>query len=197
MEKVDVKKLLVIALTVVLLIGTGCAGGPEVPAPEEPPDVSPGVPAPEEPTPEEPAPADGPEVSTSEGLLDVASGFALHGSKVKFEGVYPGWSGTVPVTIINGKDAERTFRLSLMAPSTLAPGWEALPEEYHDWITISEYTVELSPGQIYEVPVTLTMPNDVNYRGKKAEIQILVEDTTQRGFVQIALAARWLIITAK
>ena len=182
------KKLLVIVLAMVLVMGAGCTGSPDVVAPEEP-EVSPGIPVPEE-------PEVSPGVSTAEEPLDVGSGFALYGSKVEFEGVYPGWSGTVPVTIVNGKDAARSFRLSLMTPSSLDPSWEALPEEYYDWITISELLVDLSPGQIYEVPVTLTMPPDADYAGKMAEIQILVEDVTQVGFVQIALAARWLIKTA-
>jgi len=172
------KKLSVIALVAVLLVVMGCSASPTTPATEEPVE-------------------DNPEVAVSEELLDVDSGFALYGSKVEFDGVYPGWSGTVPVTIINGEDAEKSFRLSVMTPSNLDAGWEALPEEYHDWITISEPTVTLSPGQIYEVPVTLTMPPDADYSGKKAEVRILVENTDQEGFVQIALAARWLISTSE
>lgn len=159
------KKLLIVALVIVLLAITGCSEGSNVSVSEEP--------------------------------LDINSGFALYGAKVEFDGVYPGWSGTVPVTIINGEDAQRSFRLSLITPSKLAPGWEALPEEYHDWITISQPSVTLSPGQTYEIPVTLTMPPDADYAGKKAEVQILVENLDQQGFVQIALAARWLIETSK
>jgi len=173
------KKLLIIAVTVILLVVAGCSSTASVP--EESPDVD----------------SVSPDISVAEGLLDVDSGFALYGSKVEFDGVYPGWSGTVPVTIINGEDAQRSFRLSLTAPSSLDPGWEALPEEYYDWITISEPSVELSPGEIYEVPVTLTMPIDADYSGKMAEVRILVENTNQQGFVQIALAARWLIKTAE
>ena len=100
------KKLLaiVLAIAIVLVIGAGCTGSPGVVVPEEP-EVSPGIPVPEEPedspgiqVPEEPE--DSPGVSTTEGPLDIGSGFALYGSKVEFDGVYPGWSGTVPVFTI-------------------------------------------------------------------------------------------------
>ena len=185
------KKLSVVALATVLLVVMGCSTSPATPETEESPETSPDVTAAGETV------EDNAEIAVSEEPLDVDSGFALYGSRVEFDGVYPGWSGTVPVTIVNGEDAEKSFRLSVMTPSKLDPGWEALPEEYHDWITISEPTVTLSAGQIYEVPVTLTMPPDADYSGKKAEVRILVENTDQQGFVQIALAARWLIRTSE
>lgn len=131
-----------------------------------------------------------------EGIPILPEGFGIYGSQVEFEGVYPGWTGTVPLTIVNGEDRDRLFVVSLRTPSKLREGYEAFPQEYFYWITISEPEVAVSSGGIHQIPLTLTMPWDSDYTGKRAEVRIRIEDTTQTGLVQIALETKWFIITA-
>lgn len=131
-----------------------------------------------------------------EGIPNITAGFGLYGSTVEFDGVYPGWTGTVPVTIVNGQDKDRLFVVSIRGATKTDAGYEAFPQEYFYWITISEPEVTIPAGEVYQIPVTLAMPGDSDYTGKKAEVRILVEDTTQRGLVQIALETKWYIITA-
>lgn len=126
----------------------------------------------------------------------IAEGFGLYGLTATFKNVYPGWSGTIPLTIVNGQDKDRMFIISLKQPSNLKVGYTPLPKEYYCWITISETVVNVSAGKIYQVPVTLSMPSDADYAGKRVEVNILVEDTTQTGLVQIALEDKWYIITS-
>lgn len=130
------------------------------------------------------------------GIPIIPEGFGLQGSVAEFNGVYPGWSGTVPLTIVNGQDKDRLFVLSLRSPSKIQSGYEALPEEYFSWITISQPEVTVRIGEVYPIPITLAMPIDSDYTNKRVEVRILVEDTTQTGLVQIALEAKWFIITA-
>lgn len=132
-----------------------------------------------------------------QGIPDILEGFGLQGSVATFDGVYPGWSGIIPITIVNGLDRDRLFVMSLRSPSKVQAGYEALPQEYFSWITILEPSVMLLPGEVYQVPIMLSMPLDSDYTGKKAEVRILVEDTTQTGLVRIALDAKWFIITAE
>ena len=125
----------------------------------------------------------------------LAEGFGIYGSTVEFDGVYPGWSGTVPMTIVNGQDRDRVFVISVRSPSKTNEGYEPLPQEYFCWITISQFTVTVLAGEVHQIPVTLTMPSDADYSGR-AEVRIRVEDTTQTGLVQIALETKWFIIFA-
>ena len=130
------------------------------------------------------------------GIPELIEGFGIYGSTVEFEGVFPGWIGTVPLTIVNGQDKERLFVLSISSPSKTRTGFEPLPKEYFCWITISEPEVTVAKGETYQIPITLEMPMDADYSGKRAEVRIRISDTTQTGLVQIALENRWFIITA-
>lgn len=129
-------------------------------------------------------------------IPNLAEGFGVYGSKVEFDGVYPGWSGTVSLTIVNGRDRDRLFAISVISPSNPQAGYEAFPWQYLYWITISQPTITVLKGGGFQVPITLAMPADSDYKGKKAEVRILVEDTTQTGLVQIAVESRWFISTA-
>jgi hypothetical protein len=124
------------------------------------------------------------------------TGFGVYGSQVTFDGVYPGWSGTVPLIIVNGQDRDRFFVLSVVSPSSPKTGYEPFPEQYLYWLTISEPSFEVAKGENHQVPITVTIPMDSGYKGKRAEVRIRIEDTTQTGIVQIALESRWFIITA-
>lgn len=180
--------LLALSLVIVLLL-VGCTTAAE---PEQPGVLEPGTrglpPTGESPT----------SKITYEGnrtILAPDIGFGVN-SRAVFEGVYPGWSGTIPITIVNGRDRDRLFVISVVSPTNPLEGYEAFPRQYLYWFTISQPTVTVLKGGSFQVPITLTMPKDLDCRGKKFEVRILVEDTTQTGLVQIAVESRWFIIIA-
>jgi len=200
------KKIIGLMLIGLLLV-TGCTSTPVVTEPiiepTEPTEPTEEVIEPSEPVTsptEEVTPGDSTYSDITyiedQGIPDIPEGFGLYGSSAEFEGVFPGWSGTVPVTIVNGQDKDRLFVLSLNSPTKVKEGFEPFPQEYFYWITISEPEITVPAGETYQVPVTLEMPSDSDYTGKHAEVRIRVEDTTQEGFVQIALETKWFIITA-
>jgi len=133
---------------------------------------------------------------TEAGIPELEEGFGIYGSEVKFDGVYPGYSGNASITIINGKDKDRVFSVSITEASTLTKGYEAFPKEYFYWVTITKPEVTITAGGMEEIPITLSMPEDTNYASKHAEFRIRVGDLTQTGLVQIALESKWYIITA-
>lgn len=185
------KRLLMALSMVIILLLVGC-----------PAEVEPELKSNLEPSKREvPAAENSPSASVSyEGdqtIPVLSEGFGVYGSKVEFEGVYPGWSGTVPLTIVNGQDKDRLFVVSAISPTKIREGYEALPEQYLYWITISQPSATVLKGTNFQVPITLTMPIDADYAGKKAEVRILIEDTTQTGIVQIAVESKWFIITAE
>ena len=133
------------------------------------------------------------------GIPSLEEGFGILQSEVEMRNVYPGWEGSAPLTIINGKDQDRTFSISLEQPNTnqLKSGYVVFPEEYYSWITITDPEVFIKAGGYYETLVIFAMPADVNYEGKQTEIRIRVSDMTPQGLISLAVESRWYIITAE
>lgn len=131
---------------------------------------------------------------------EVNEGYGLYGATVTITDIWPGWSGSAPLTIVNGKDYARTFHLTIQQPgSSLQKGYEPLPEKYFSWITIEDLQPKVAIGGVKKVSITLSAPFDfpVELRGKKYDVRILVEDWSQTGFIQNALQEKWLITFAK
>jgi len=126
-------------------------------------------------------------------------GFGILQSEVELRNVYPGWEGSAPLTIINGKDQDRTFSISLEQPNPtkLKAGYVAFPVEYYSWITITESEVIIKAGSYHETVIIFAMPADVNYAGKQTEVRVRVSDMTPQGLVTLAVESRWYIITAE
>jgi hypothetical protein len=127
------------------------------------------------------------------GAKTLEEGYGVY-AETHFWGMYAGWSGTAPLVIVNGKDKDRTFLITIERPSKLELGFEALPEECFSWITISDSLVTASAGETIQVPVTITIPSDIVYSNKHQEVAIQVRETEQ-GLVQIALQSKWFIST--
>jgi hypothetical protein len=134
----------------------------------------------------------------SQTVPSLVEGFGVNGGmRVDPEyPIYPGYSGIVPLTITNGNDRDRVFGISVISPTSLKQGYEALPPEYFCWIVISQPTVAIQKGCAYQVPITIKMPSDADYRGKNVEVWIHVADTTQTGNVLIGYDSEWFITTA-
>ena len=130
-----------------------------------------------------------------EEIPELSEGFGIYDGSVELNGVYPGWEDTISLTIVNGNDKDRLFAISINSPSKVQDGFEAFPEEYFHWITIPETRIFIPAGETYQVPITLAIPSDMDYFNKHAEVRILVEDITQSDLVQVALEAKWFIIT--
>ena len=108
------------------------------------------------------------------GMPYLAEGFGIKGSNVVFNGVYSGYSATIPLTLVNGHDKDRHFMLSTRIPSKVADGYEPIPFAYLDWIVITEPVVDLAMGKMYQVPVMLTIPEDLKLKGEQYEARVLV-----------------------
>lgn len=177
------KKLLIGIALIGLLLAVGCMPQPEVR------DNTLGV------TPSDEGQFTAGIVYTDDaGMPYLEEGFGIKGSDVTFDGVYAGYSATIPVTLVNGQDKDRQFWLSVRIPSKVTDGYEPIPFECLDWIVILEPSANLLAGDIYQVPVSLVIPKDVDYEGKQYEARVLVENTNQTGLVQIAVSMKWYII---
>lgn len=124
----------------------------------------------------------------------LSDGFGLYDSLVYINEVNPEEEKVVLLTIVNGKDLDRLFTISVNSPSEVKEGFEPFPVEYFYWIIIPETEVFVLAGESHQIPITLSMPIDIIYQDKKMEVRILVEDITQGG-LHTALEARWFITT--
>ena len=110
----------------------------------------------------------------------------------------PGAKGAARITVVNGPTSDRLINVSLVSPCVgcVKEGFEPFPPEYFGWITLSPTVFTLSRNGNQVIDITLAMPGDSTYLGKKAEVRILVQDVAQSGFAQIAVEAKWYIITS-
>ncbi len=119
--------------------------------------------------------------------------FGIEPGKVYIDNLYPGAKAEVPITVWNQGDYEATYVVSVREPDYTAEGYEKFA--YPTWITITPDQVTITPGGKAETLVVITMPDDADYSGKKAEIWIGFKEKDTAGMVKIEIAARLLIST--
>ena len=125
------------------------------------------------------------------GSKTLETGYGVY-AETHFWGMYSGWSGTAPLVIVNGKDKDREFLITIETLMRLDPGYEALPESCFSWITISDNLVTASAGETIQVPVTITIPSNIVYVNQHYEVALQVREAGQ-GFVQLVLQSKWFI----
>ena len=127
-------------------------------------------------------------------ITTLAEGFGVKGDTVTITNLYPCYSGTVNLEVINGQDKTREFHLSIVPENNLQ-GYEQFPSKYYSWFTIATPIFRLMPNESKVVIINVLMPCGTDYSGKKARCRLLVEDWSQTGLVQIAVASKWYIET--
>jgi hypothetical protein len=127
-------------------------------------------------------------------ITSLAEGFGVKGDTVTIKDLYPCYKGEVKLEVINGRDRTREFHLSIVPESDLQ-GYEQFPSEYYEWFNIQDRMFRLMPNESRVVTINISMPCDANYSGKKARCRLMVEDWSQTGLIQIAVASKWYIET--
>lgn len=128
-----------------------------------------------------------------EGVVVLDDSYGVYGTSAVLEDVYPGWSGLVPLTIINGLDSDKTFRVSATPPSHAGDGYQAFPAELLYWVSVPVGDIALEAGGTCELVIALAVPEEASLP-EKTELRILVEETTQTGLVRTAGEMKWFII---
>lgn len=128
--------------------------------------------------------------------FSITEGFGIS-ADANVDNLRPGWSGTTVINVVNGHDKERTIVLSVRASWRPDKGYEALPEEYLSWFTIDTEPFDMARGEAREVIVSIDVPEDVDYAGKRAEVRIRATEVNQEGIVRIAAESKWYITTVK
>ncbi len=121
--------------------------------------------------------------------------FGIDPGKVYVDNLYPGAQGEFPITVYNQNDYETIFVVKARTPDYTAEdeGYDALP--YLDWVTVSPERVIISASDTGDVIITVAMPEDADYSGRKSEVWISFKEEGAPGMVQIELASRIFIST--
>jgi len=115
--------------------------------------------------------------------------------KVTITNLYKGSQAEYTMRIHNGNPNIAVFRISVRQPD--GNGFNKLPSECLNWVSMPLYVIVLQPKETYELPVTVKMLTDAGMKGKDYEFWVSVIDGSQTGMVQSELCSRWLISTRK
>lgn len=121
--------------------------------------------------------------------------FGIDPGKVYIDNLYPGAQAEFHVTVYNQNDHETAFMVAAREPDYTDEdeGYDALP--YLDWITVTPDRVIIGANDEGDVLITVAMPDDADYSGKKSEVWISFMEESTEGMIKIELCSRVFIAT--
>ncbi len=121
--------------------------------------------------------------------------FGIDPGKVYVDNLYPGGQAEFPIIIYNQNDYETIFLVTSRTPDYTAEdeGYDALP--YLEWVVATPNRVIIGASDTGEVVITVAMPDDADYSGKRSEVWISFKEEGTSGMVKIELASRIFIST--
>lgn len=121
--------------------------------------------------------------------------FGINPGKVYIDNLYPGAQAEFPITVYNQNDYETTFVVRAREPDYTAEdeGYGVFP--YLEWITVTPGRVIIGASDTGDVLITVAMPEDADYSGKKSEVWISFMEEGTEGMIKIEIASRIFIST--
>lgn len=95
--------------------------------------------------------------------------------------------------IYNANNGSATFSVDYRVPDWVQEGYARPTQDVRDWVYISNKRPVIAPHSTYNVTISLGMPSYGVAPGPQWEFWIGVIDQSQTGFVQVELAARFLV----
>lgn len=132
------------------------------------------------------------------GVPTLEQGFGIWESEVIIDDASPGATGSIPFTIINGEDCARNFTVSVQqaSPNKLKGGYQLFPMECYGWVTLPEEPIQIEAGGYHHLDIPFRVPYSTTLpEGTKMEARLRVTELGQGGLVQLAIEAKWFIIT--
>jgi hypothetical protein len=111
----------------------------------------------------------------------------------------PGGTNIATLTIINGKDQDRVFYITLEQPNPdkLQPNYEPFPAANYGWFTVPESAIDIAAGKYYQLQIPISIPYNTTYLNRNAELRVQVTASDSTGLVQLALQSRWYIVVTE
>lgn len=112
--------------------------------------------------------------------------------KVQVGNFFPGARAEWGITIHNGADEDRRFKVEYRKADRVQEGFGFAPEGAKDWIIIANADPVLAPKETRDILVVLDLPIDAVVP-PKWEFWISVKDVSEKSMITTALCSRWLI----
>jgi len=108
----------------------------------------------------------------------------------------PGGTNIATLTIINGKDQDRSFYITLEQPNPdkVPYGYDVLPQECLAWFTVPDTAINITKGNYYQLQIPISVPYNATYLNRNAELRVQVTAFDPSGLVQLAVQSRWYIV---
>lgn len=121
--------------------------------------------------------------------------FGIDPGKVYIDNLFPGARAEFSITVYNQNDYETTFVVKAREPDYTAEdkGYGVFP--HLEWITVTPGRVIISASDTGDVLITVVMPEDADYSGRKSELWISFTEEGTEGMIKIELASRIFIST--
>jgi len=108
---------------------------------------------------------------------------------------YNSFERTVPLTIQNTEDRTLDLYIHLVEPNFVEEGFEPLPKDCWEWISLQEKNVTLEAQESVTYNVVVRVPKDSEYLNKKYEFWWLAEDVTEFKTIRVDMHTRWRVET--
>jgi len=113
--------------------------------------------------------------------LSPKTGFTVDG-EVLMKDLYPGYpkhgeDNSFEIRVENriGEETAKEVRVRIAPEDDKDLGdWEQLPEEYYSWFDVYPLEFRLEPGESQILTIVVSIPEDVDYSGKRARCELLV-----------------------
>ena len=124
-----------------------------------------------------------------------AEGWALSPGEIRVDGIRPGETARLSITLTNNRDSDVTFSLAATIPlrERLRPGYEPLPDP--GWVTFSAQEVRIESGGQRDIRAVLAVPAEGGWGGRSFE-GWLVAMSQDLGLIHLELSSRLLVSTS-
>jgi len=133
-----------------------------------------------------------------EGIPTLAEGVGLVETEIWLD-CNPGGNNTAVLTVINGKDSDKLFSITLAQPNpdSLQAGYEPFPEEHYGWFTLPGELISVPAGGYFRVSIPISVPADTDFLDRPAELRVQAIAFNPDGIVQIGVASKWYIVVTE
>jgi len=111
----------------------------------------------------------------------------------------PGGTNVATLTIINGRDQDRSFYITLEQPNPnkVPYGYDVFPQECYGWFTMPETAIDITAGHYHQLQIPISVPYNATYLNRNAELRVQVTAFDATGLVQLAVQSRWYIVVTE
>ncbi len=131
--------------------------------------------------------------TTVRDFSDAPEGTWIFPGKVEIGNLYPGARAEETISIHNGGSEASEFLVYYEDLFNETDGYYWAPREASSWMSLSDSSPLIEPGEIVDILVVLEIPADVVVEEEKWGFLIVVSEASQTGMIKVRNASKWLV----